>query len=69
MATENLWRLTKLCLLDLEAAIVAIERDQPILADKALHRITEPPRKRRTAAPKIDAVYAKLNPDLATLTA
>jgi len=64
VAPANLWRLTKLCLIELDAAIHAVERGRLALGDEALDRLKEGDRRRKTAAPQIDALYRKLNPGL-----
>lgn len=61
-AAPNLWPLTKLCLIDLQATILDVERVLPSLNEKALVRLGEAPRKRKTAAVDIARLNKKLNP-------
>lgn len=66
VATDNLWRLTELCHLELKAAIIGVGREHPQFAEASLERIVEAPRKRKTAASKLEDLYGKLNPQAGT---
>jgi len=62
-AVPSLWPLTKLCLMDLQATILDVERVLPSLDESALRRLGEAPRKKRKAAAvDIARLNKKLNP-------
>lgn len=59
VTSQNLWRLSKLCFLELNAAVAHVEKASPKLA-----HLFEAPRQRSCDSLQLDELYEKLNPSL-----
>lgn len=64
LASANLWQLTRLCLMDLNATIIDVEGRTPPTTPDVVERLREAPRKRLPDADKINRLYHKLTPTL-----